>query len=37
MEPKAYFKSQAIFRKLPDMYKQINELQKQLDELKGNK
>ena len=37
MEPKAYFKSQAIFRKLPDMYKKINELQKQLDELKGNK
>ena len=37
MEPKAYFKSQAIFRKLPEMYKQINELQKQLDELKGNK
>ncbi len=37
MEPKAYFKSQAIFRKLPDMYKQINELQKQLDELKRNK
>lgn len=37
MEPKAYFKSQAIFRKLPEMYKQINELQIQLDELKGNK
>lgn len=37
MEPKAYFKSQAIFRKLPEMYKQINELQKQLDELKENK
>lgn len=34
MEPKAYFKSQAIFRRLPDMYKQIDELQKQIDALK---
>ena len=34
MEPKAYFKSQAIFRKLPELYKQINELQKQVDELR---
>lgn len=34
MEPKAYFKSQAIFRKLPELYKQINELKKQVDELK---
>lgn len=25
MEPTPYFKSQAIFRRLPDMYKQINE------------
>lgn len=37
MEPKAYFKSQAIFRKLPDLYKQINEMQRQLDELKNKK
>ena len=36
MEPKASFKSQAIFRKLPELYKQINELQKQVDELKKN-
>lgn len=34
MEPKSYFKSQAIFRKLPEMYKQIAELQKQIEELK---
>ncbi|MBR1688652.1 MAG: UDP-3-O-(3-hydroxymyristoyl)glucosamine N-acyltransferase [Prevotella sp.] len=34
MEPTPYFKSQAIFRRLPDLYKQINELQKQVDELK---
>lgn len=35
MEPKPYFRSQAIFRRLPDLYKQINELQKQVDELKS--
>jgi len=34
MEPKAYFKSQAIFRRLPDIYKQLNDMQKQLDALK---
>ena len=34
MEPKAYFRSQAIFRRLPEMYKQIAELQKQVEELK---
>ena len=33
MEPKKYFKSQAIFRRLPDMYSQLNELQKQVKEL----
>ena len=37
MEPKAYFKSQAIFRRLPDMYKEINDLKKQIEELKNNK
>lgn len=37
MEPKAYFKSQAIFRRLPEMYKLINELQKQIEELKNQK
>lgn len=35
MEPKAYFKSQAVFRKLPDMYKQLNELAKEVKALKG--
>ena len=34
MDPRGFFKSQAIFRRLPEMYKQINELQKQIDELK---
>lgn len=35
MEPTAYFKSQAIFRKLPELYKQINALQKEVDKLKN--
>ena len=36
MNPQAYFKSQVIFRKLPELYKQVAELQKQIDELKKN-
>lgn len=35
MDQRSYFKSQAIFRRLPDMYKQINDLQKTIDELKA--
>jgi UDP-3-O-[3-hydroxymyristoyl] glucosamine N-acyltransferase len=35
MDPKVYFKSQAIFKKLPELYKQINELQKEVDRLKN--
>ena len=34
MEMKPYFKSQAVFRKLPDMYKEIDALRKELNELK---
>ena len=34
MEPKAYFKSQAIFRRLPDMYKELSDLKRQIEELK---
>lgn len=34
MEKLPYFKSQAIFQKLPDLYKQIQKLQKVVDELK---
>lgn len=30
-----YFKSQAIFRRLPDMYKQLNALQQEIEKLKG--
>jgi len=34
VEPKAYFKSIAITHKLPELYKQINEMQRQIDELR---
>ena len=34
MEKLPYFKSQTIFQKLPDLYKQIQKLQKEVDELK---
>lgn len=34
MEPKAYFKAIALTRKLPEIYKQLNSLQKQVEELK---
>lgn len=37
MEPRSYFKSQAIFRRLPEMYKELNELKKEIEELKKNK
>ncbi len=33
MPQMAYFRSQAIFQRLPDMYKQLGALQKQVDEL----
>ena len=31
-----YFKSQAIFRRLPDMYKELHALRQELDDLKKN-
>ena len=37
MEQRPYFKSQAIFQGLPEMYKQLNALQKEIEELKKNK
>lgn len=37
MEMKPYFRSQAIFRRLPDMYKELNGLRKEVDELKSKK
>ena len=33
MNPRAYFKSQAIFRRLPDMYKDLNDAKKKIVEL----
>lgn len=35
MEMKPYFRSQAIFRKLPDMYKELSALRKEIEELKA--
>jgi len=37
MKPKDYFRSQAIFRRLPEMYKQMAEMQKEIEELRNNK
>ena len=37
MEKLPYFESQAIFQRLPDLYKQIQKLQKEVDELKKSK
>lgn len=37
MEKLPYFKSQAIFQRLPDLYKQIQKLQKEVNELKKSK
>ena len=34
MELKGYFKSSAVFKKLPDMYHELNNLKKELEELK---
>lgn len=34
MELKGYFKSSAVFRKLPDMYHELNSLKKEIEELK---
>lgn len=35
MEPRAFFRSYSLFRRLPDIYKQIAAMQKELDRLKG--
>ncbi len=34
IEPRAYFKAKALYSKLPEMYRQIAALQKEIDELK---
>lgn len=33
MNPRDFFRSQVLYRKLPEIYKQINEMQKKIDEL----
>jgi UDP-3-O-[3-hydroxymyristoyl] glucosamine N-acyltransferase len=35
MNTRAFFKSQAIHQRLPELYKQIQQLQKEIDALKG--
>ena len=35
MDPKMFFKAKAIYSKLPDMYRQITALQREIEELKG--
>ena len=37
MDPKQFFKSQAIIRRLPETYRELNALRKELDELKSAK
>ncbi len=35
MEPRSWFKSQAIFRRLPEMYKELEELRKEVEKLRA--
>ena len=35
MDPRSYFKSQAVFRRLPEMYKELEALKKEIEELKN--
>lgn len=37
MPMRSYFRSQAIFRRLPDMYKELTALRNEIEELKKNK
>lgn len=36
MNPKDFFKAKALYRRLPDMYKEISALRKEIEELKQN-
>ncbi len=36
MNPKDFFKAKALYRRLPDMYKEISALRKEIEELKKN-
>ena len=37
MDPKMFFKAKAIYSKLPDMYRQIAQMQREIEELKNSK
>ena len=37
IDPKVFFKAQAVMKRLPDMYRQLGELQRQVDELMKQK
>lgn len=37
IEPRKYFKSEVIFQRLPEMYKKLDLLEKEIEELKKNK
>ena len=37
MDPKVYFKGMAILRRLPDMYKELTALRKEVESMKGSK
>ena len=37
MPPRSYFKSQAIFRRLPEMYKDLESMKKEIEQLKNEK
>ena len=36
MDPKQFFRSMAVVKRLPDMYRELNELKKRVEELKKN-
>jgi UDP-3-O-[3-hydroxymyristoyl] glucosamine N-acyltransferase len=37
IDPKVFFKAQAVMKKLPDMYRELGALRKEIEELKKNK
>ncbi len=37
IDPKVFFKAQAVMKKLPDMYRELGALRKEVEELKKNK
>ena len=37
IDPKVFFKAQAIMKKLPDMYRELGQLRKEIEELKKSK